>query len=163
MTTNAPGSVVASYAYDYAVKFYDYASGKYPELKQTEADYRVTWHQAAIIVATMVQMERVVPGSSKELIDKTTKALSPQAKQRITGYIHDLTAVLRSSGATGYGDLAAADEKKLAVETGNWIARSILKKKEFSPSEALMAAGIGRSAWTSALMISRILQKKNKS
>lgn len=168
---HTPGGVIAAYAYEYAVKFYDFAVGKYPELKQHEPDYRCTWHQSAIIVATLIQMERLTAGAgARELHDNTSRALPAQARHRLLTAIQDLSAILLDADKAGFGPesipsyagLAGADDKKLSGEIGTWLARSIVKRKDLSPPEALMAAGMGRSAWTSAVMITRILRKKNK-
>lgn len=168
---NTPGGIITSRAFDYAVKFYDFAAVKFPELKRYPADYRSTLHQSAIIVAALILMERHTAGEgARELHENVSKAFPPPARHRCLTAIQDLSAMLLDTDRaflTGdhipsYADLAARDEKELAGLIGSWLGRSITKKTELSPEEKPMAGAMGRSVWTSAVMIVRVLQGKNK-
>jgi len=162
---NTAGGVIASYAFNYTVKFYDYAAVKYPELKPYPADHRHALHQAAIVVATLIQLERQAP--TAELRDSVARAFPPSARRRCLAAIQDLSALLLKAplspeGIPSYAPLTGADDKHLTGLTGSWLARSILGKEELAQEEKPMAAAMGRSAWTSAVMIVRVLQNKNQ-
>ena len=98
---DTPGGIITAYAYNYSVKFFDYADQKLPEFKQYPSETRYMLLQAAIIVSTLV-----------------------------------LTA--KSSGGVG--------EKELHDNVSD----------AFVPPDATMAGTLGRSAWTSAIMIVRL-------
>lgn len=168
---NTPGGVITASAFTYAVKFYDFAAVKFPELKQHPPDYRSTWHQSAIIVAVLIMMERHTKGEgARELHENISRAFPAPARHRCLTAIQDLSAILLQTDRAyiapehipSYADLAGADDKKLQKELGDWLARSITKKPELEPADLPMAAKMGTSAWTSAIMIARVLQGKNK-
>jgi len=168
---NTPGGVITSSAFTYAVKFYDFAAVKFPELKQYPPDYRCTLHQAAIIVATLIQMERHTAGEgARELHDNVSRAFPPPARHRCLTAIQDLTAILIATDRAfippehipSFADAAGVDDKKLQGAVGEWLARSITKQPELAPADLPLAAAMGRSAWTSAVMIVRVLKNKNK-
>ena len=168
---DTPGGVITASAFTYAVKFYDFAATKFPELKNYPPDYRCTLHQAAIIVATLILMERHAAGAgARELHDNVSKAFPPPARHRCLTAIQDLSAILLQTDRAfispehipSYESLKGADDKTLASSIGNWLAQTITKKTALPPAEQLMAGTMGRSAWTSAVMITRVLQGKNK-
>lgn len=168
---NTPGGVITASAFTYAVKFYDFAAVKFPELKQYPPDYRSTWHQSAIIVAVLIMMERHTKGEgARELHENVSRAFPAPARHRCLTAIQDLSAILLRTDRAyiapehipSYADLAGADDKKLQKDIGDWLALSITKKTELEPADLPMAAKMGSSAWTSAVMIVRVLQGKNK-
>lgn len=163
---NTPGGVIASYAFNYTVKFYDFAAVKYPELKAYPSDLRHALHQAAIVVATLIQAERAAAGSAG-LHDNVARAFPPSARRRCLTAISSLSAellpaALPPEGIPSYAPLAGADDKELTGKIGSWLLRSIMGKRELAQEEKPLAAAMGRSAWTSAVMIVRLLQNKNK-
>ncbi len=168
---NTPGGVITSSAFNYSVKFYDFALAKFPELKQYPPDYRSTLHQAAIIVAVLIMMERHTAGEgARDLHENVAKAFPAPARHRCLTAIQDLSAILLEADRAyiardhipSYADLASRDDKELAGLIGAWLGRSIMKKTELAPEEKPMAGAMGRSVWTSAVMIVRVLQGKNK-
>jgi len=168
---NTPGGVITSSAFNYAAKFYDFAAVKFPELKQYPPDYRCTLHQSAIIVAALILMERHTAGAgARELHENVSKSFPSPARQRCLTAIQDLSASLLKADRAyiapehipSYADLAGRDDKELAGLIGAWLGRSITKNTELTPADKPMAAAMGRSAWTSAIMIVRVLQGKNK-
>lgn len=166
---DTPGGIITASAFNYAVKFYDFAATKLPELKAYPPDYRCTLHQAAIIVATLIQMERHSAGEgARELHENVSLAFPPPARHRCLTAIQDLSAVLLRTDRAfippehipSYADLAGADDKMLASSIGEWLAQSVTKKTALEPADAAMAAVMGKSAWTSGIMIARILRNK---
>jgi len=167
---NTPGGVITASAFTYAVKFYDYAYVKFPELKQY-TDYRSTLHQSAIVVATLIMMERHTKGEgARDLHENVSKAFPAPARHRCLTAIQELSAVLLNADRAffgpehipSYADLAGADDKKLQKQIGEWLASSLTKKPALEPADLPLAAKMGSSAWTSAIMIVRVLQGKNK-
>ena len=168
---NTPGGVITASAFTYAVKFYDYAFVKFPELKQYPPDYRSTRHQSAIIVAVLIMLERHTSGEgARELHENVSRAFPAPARHRCLTAIQDLSAILLRTDRAfiapehipSYADLVAADDKKLQAEIGDWLARSTTQKTTLEPADLPMAAKMGSSAWTSALLIARVIQGKNK-
>jgi hypothetical protein len=146
-----PGRVIASSAFDYAVQFWRYADTKYPELKGYAADVRHAAVQAAIVVATLRQLEKKTPGAGgAEMRAKVGAAYPSAARRRCEGAVDDLTEHLSPMKNP------ADDALKTAI--GVWIVAS-LKQREPDPADAATAAAIGRSAWTSGVMIVRKLQR----
>ncbi len=168
---NTPGGIITTYAYNYAVKFYEFASVKLPELKQYPPDARFTMMQAAIIVSTLILTERRTGGAAGgELHDNVSRAFAPPARHRCLTAIQDLSAFLLQSDRAAiapeaipsYASLAGADDKKLGSSIGSWLALAVTKKRELAPADSAIAATMGRSAWTSGIMIARMLQPKGK-
>lgn len=160
---DAPGGIIASYAFNYAVKFYDFAAAKYPGLMAYAPDHRNAMHQAAIVVASLIQLERR-SAASAELREGLASAFPHSARRRCLTAIQSLSSELLKAGVPAegipsYAPLAGADDKHLAGSIGSWLARSIMGKAELAQEEKPMAAAMGRSAWTSAVMIVRLLKK----
>lgn len=168
---DTPGGTITVYAYNYAVKFFDYADQKLPDFKAYPSEARYTWMQAAIIVSTLILMEKSSTGVGSEgLHDNVSRAFAPPVRHRCLTAIQDLSAVLLQSNRgniapeaiPSYSSLAGADDKKLKESIGTWLAVNMTKRPELEPAGLAIAATIGRSAWTSAIMIARMLQSKRK-
>ena len=168
---DTPGGIITAYAHNYAVKFFDYADQKLPDFKAYPSEARYTWMQAAIIVSTLILMEKSANGVDRDdLHDNVSRAFAPPARHRCLTAIQDLSAFLLQSNRgniapeaiPSYSNLAGADDKKLAGSIGEWLALNMTKKPKLEPSDSAIAAATSRSAWTSAIMIVRILQSKRK-
>jgi hypothetical protein len=165
---DTPGGVITTYAFNYAVNFYDFAAVKLPELKQYQPDVRCTWMQSAIIVSTLIQLERKSPGRSAALHDNVSRAFAPPARHRCLTAVQDLSAYLLKmdrgriapEAIPSFESLAGSDDKTLSSSIGTWLAQTITKKKELAPADQAIASTMGRSQWTSAVMIVKILQSK---
>jgi|CXWL01.1.fsa_nt_gi hypothetical protein len=168
---DTPGGIITAYAHSYAVKFFDYADQKLPDFKAYPSEARYTWMQAAIIVAALIQTEKAVGGADRDdLHDNVSRAFAPPVRHRCLSAIQDLSAALLQSNRAdispeaipAYASLAGADDKKLRESVGGWVCLNMTKKRELGPADLTMAAAIGRSAWTSATMIVRMIQPKRK-
>ncbi len=166
---DTPGGIITSYAYNYAVKFFDYADQKLPEFKPYPSEARYTLMQAAIIVATLILTEKSARGVGWEgLHDNVSRAFAPPVRHRCLTAIQDLSSFLLQSNRgeiapeaiPSYSSLSDADDKKLAGSIGAWLALNITKKRELAAPDLPIAAAVSRSAWTSAIMIVRMLQPK---
>lgn len=152
---DSPGAVITSYAFKYACSFYDYAADKFPELTlYTPENSRGASLQAAIIVAALLLQERRLGAAARqERFDDVIRSFPPAVQHRHLAAIHSLSAELQPLGP------GAADDK-LVKAIGLWLARSVSRKKELTEPELKLAAAMGRSAWTSATMIARMLQPR---
>lgn len=167
MTRSTPGGIITARAFKYAGSFYDFADEKFPELKGYPPDNaRGTSLQAAIIVATLILMERRTRGAGwNELHDGVSKAFAPSVQRRHLAAIQALSCsllqtdlgALKAYTIPSFASLADTPDQKLADAIGLWLTRTISKKKELEPGDLKLAAAIGRSAWTSAAMIVRML------
>ncbi|HEX4047849.1 MAG TPA: hypothetical protein VH309_08445 [Elusimicrobiota bacterium] len=172
-TQKTPGTVVTEYAFKYSRSFYDFASKKLPELDQYPRDAaRGPLLQAAIIVAALIQMERRNSGAGRnELHQDVARSFPPSVERRQLAAVQDLAcallqldrAELPERSIPSFASLAGAPDSKLVGEIGEWVALAMAKKPELGPSDAKVAAAVGKSAWTSAAMIARMLQPKPKS
>ncbi len=165
---DTPGGVITSSAFDYAVKFAAYADTKYPELKAYPNDARYAAHQAAIVVVTLILMERRSPGSGAALHENVSKAFPPSARHRCLNAVQDLSAYLLKMERDAIGldaipsfqDLAKTDDKQLGSDIGAWLGGVIMDKWTLGEAHKPIAAFMSRSAWTSAVMIIRKLGLK---
>jgi len=170
MPDGAPGRIITSYAFKYAGTFYDFADEKFPELKRyASGGARNILLEAAITVATLLILERRVDGASPaELRDGVARSYAPSVQHRNLAAIQDLSCVLlksdknalKASEIPSFESLINVPDDKLSAAAGLWLMRSISKKQELDPGESAAAAAVGRSAWTSAKMIVRMLQSK---
>ena len=169
---SSPGGIIAAYAFKYSRSFYDFADKKLPELNKYPPDpARGAWMQAAIIVATLIMVERRTGGAGwTELCDDLSRSFPPTVQRRQLSAVIDLSChLLQVSRATLKVDtippltsLAGAPDEKLLNAIGDWVTAAIAKKKELEPADVKVATTIGKSAWTSATMIARMLQPKGK-
>ena len=164
-----PGGIITSSAFDYAVKFCAFADGKYPELKQYPIEARYAAHQAAIVVSTLILLERKSGGAGwKELHDNVSRAFAPSARHRCLTAVNDLTAYLLKSDRSAVGpdaipsfaSLAGVDDKQLGSALGSWLGGVIMDKWTLGAAHQPIVAAMSRSAWTSAVMIVRKLGLK---
>jgi hypothetical protein len=170
---STPGATITAYAFKYSRSFYEFAEKKVPELAKYPPDQaRGTWMQAAIIVATLIMVERRTAGAGwTELCDDLSRSFPPTVQRRQLSAVIDLACyLLQVSRATLKVDtippltgLAGAPDEKLVREIGAWVTAAIAKRRELGPEDLKVAATIGKSAWTSATMIARMLQPKGKS
>lgn len=168
----SPGAVITSYAFKYSRSFYDFASKKLPELDRYPPDPgRGPLLQAAIIVAALIMLERKNAGAGRnELHQDVVSSFPPSVQHRQLTAIQDLAAELLAlnrrdipaRSIPSFASLAAAPDQKLVEEIGEWLALAIAKKPELAEGDLKVAAAVGRSAWTSATMIARMLQPKAK-
>ena len=168
-----PGAVITTYAFNYSRTFYEFADKKLPELNKYPPDKtRGALLQAAIIVSTLIMVERRTGGAGwKELCDDVSQSFAPPVQRRHLSAILDLSChllqVKRSSliadAIPSFSSLASAPDEKLVNSIGEWLTLAIAKKPQLEPADLKVAAAIGRSAWTSAAMIFRMLQPKEKS
>ena len=167
---DAPGKIITSYAFKYAGTFYDFADEKFPELKRySSGGGRSILLEAAITVATLIILERRTDGADpKELRESVAKSYAPSVQHRNVAAVQDLScfllqsnkSALKASEIPSFESVIGAPDEKLVSATGLWLMRSMSKKQELDPGESAAAAAIGRSAWTSAKMIVRMLQSK---
>lgn len=167
-----PGSIVTDYAFKYSRSFYDFASKKLPELDQYPRDAaRGPLLQAAIIVAALILLERKNAGAGRnELHQDVARSFPPSVEHRQLTAIQDLACELLQANRhnmparaiPSFAAIAGAPDSKLVTEIGEWLTRAISKKQELGEADRRVAAAMGRSAWTSAAMIARMLQPKAK-
>ena len=77
-----PGGIIASAAFNYAVKFFEYAATRYPELSKCEIEIRHASLQAATVVSTLIQQERRSPNDAKGLYADVARGFPPSARHR---------------------------------------------------------------------------------
>jgi hypothetical protein len=170
---SSPGAVITSYAFKYSRTFYDFASQKLPELDQYPPDpARGPLLQAAIIVTALILMERLNAGVGRnELHQDVVQSFPPSVQHRQLTGIQDLAAELLqlnrhnipARSIPSFASLAGFPDSKLVGSIGEWLALGISKKPALEAVDMKVAAAVGRSAWTSATMIVRMLQPKGKS
>lgn len=160
-----PGAIVASYAFEYAVRFFDYAKTKYPELEKLPAENRYAAMQAAIVVATLIQQER--KGSAHDLYASVARGFPPSARHRCLGAVQALACymlkadreALKPDEIPSLAKFAGADDKQLTNTLTLWLGGVIMDRWTLGEADKPTASAMGRSAWTSAVMIGRMLQK----
>ena len=84
--------------------------------------------------------------------------------------VQNLSVYLLKSDRDGLGPdeipslagLAGADDKQLANTLAVWLGGVIMDKWTLGEADKPTAAAMARSAWTSAIMIGRMLQTKRK-
>lgn len=166
---NTPGGVIANTAFDYAVKYYDFAGTKFPDLKRYLPDARTAAMQAAIIVGTLILLERKAPGGrGGALYEELAGSFPPSARYRCLGAVLDLSAFLlrveRAPGAPevfpSYATLAALDDKALSKSIGAWLRGALTKGQVLEPADSIMCASMARNGWTSSVMIARKIEPK---
>lgn len=164
-----PGGVITATAFSYAAKFYDFAAAKLPELQEYAPDARGTLMQSAIIVSTLILLERLSPGNADTLHDNVSRSFAPPARHRCLTAIQDLSAELLMIDRAGIGPEAipsfkrlGADDKTVIAQIGAWLARGITKTKGLDPVGQKIAATMGQSAWRSGIMLSKTIHHKVK-
>ena len=165
-----PGGIITSAAFNYAVKFFEYAATKYPELSKCEIEVRHASLQAATVVSTLIQQERRSPEDAKELYADVSRGFPPSARHRCLAAVQNLSVYLLKSDrdALGPGEipslasLAGADDKQLANTLAVWLGGVVMDKWTLGEADKPTASAMARSAWTSAIMIGRMLQAKGK-
>jgi hypothetical protein len=168
----SPGAVVTSYAFKYSRSFYDFASKTLPELDQYPPDpIRGPLLQAAIIVATLILTQRRNAGAGwNELHQDVVQSFPPSVQHRQLTGIQDLAAVLLElnrrnmppRSIPSFASLASTPDLNLVSSIGEWVTLAIAKKPKLEDADQKVAAALGKSAWTSAKMIDRMLQPKAK-
>ncbi|MFI5361097.1 MAG: hypothetical protein ACHQ49_03925 [Elusimicrobiota bacterium] len=168
-----PGAVITRYAFAYARSFYDFAAKKLPELDQYPPDKaRGTFLQAAIIVSTLIMVQRRTGGAGwNDLCDDVSRSFAPAVQRRHLSAVIDLScsllqisrATLKEDTIPSFESLAAMSDQKLVEAIGSWLTLAIAKKPQLEHADLKVAAAIGRSAWTSAAMIARMLQPQKTS
>jgi hypothetical protein len=167
---STPGGIVASAAFNYALKFFEYAAAKYPELSKCPIETRHASIQAATIVSLLIQQERRSPQDAKGLYADVSRGFPPSARHRSLASVQHLSTYLLKSDreALGPGEipslasLAGADDKQLANSLAVWLGGVIMDRWTLGEADKPAAAAMARSAWTSAIMIGRMLQSKSK-
>ncbi|MBI5200910.1 MAG: hypothetical protein HY925_04930 [Elusimicrobia bacterium] len=167
---NTPGGVITGRAFNYACSFYDFANQKYPELKQYPPEKaRGTLLQTAIIVSTLIMLERRSGGAGRnELHDDVSRSFAHAVRQRKLSAVQDLSCFLlqlnrgdlKADAIPSFAGLANVPDEKLVNSIGVWLALAVAKKPKLEEPDLKIAAAMGRSAWTSATMIVRMLQPK---
>lgn len=165
---DTPGAVITARAFKYAASFYDFADEKFPELKGYPPDNgRGTLLQAAIIVSTLIALERRSKGAGRDqLHDAVSRAFAPSVQHRHLAAIQDLScsllqldrAGLKAAVIPSFAKLADVPDKTIVDSIGLWITHAISKKERLEPGDLKLAAALGRSAWTSATIIVRMLK-----
>jgi hypothetical protein len=162
-----PGGIVAAYAFEYAVKFFEYAATKYPELGKTPIDARHAALQAATVVSTLIQQERRSPEGAKGLYASVSNGFPPSARHRSVTAVQHLAAyllktdrdALKPGEIPSLAGLAGADDKQLAGALAAWLGGTIMDRWTLGEADKPAANAMARSAWTSATMIGRMLQR----
>jgi hypothetical protein len=165
-----PGGIVASAAFNYAVKFFEYAATKYPELGKSSIELRHASLQAATVVSTLIQHERRSPQDAKELYADVSRGFPPSARHRCLAAVQHLSVYLLKSDREALGpneipslaSLAVSDDKQLANTLAVWLGGVVMDRWTLGEADKPAAAAMARSAWTSAVMIGRMLQTKRK-
>lgn len=170
---STPGAVITGRSFNYACSFYDFANQKYPELNQYPPEKaRGTLLQAAIIVSTLILMERSSGGAGRnELHDDVSRSFAQAVRQRKLSAVQDLSCCLlqlnrgglKADAIPSFTSLAAFPDEKLVNSIGVWLALAVSKKPKLDEPDLKVAAAMGRSAWTSATMIVRMLLPKQES
>ncbi|MFI5345169.1 MAG: hypothetical protein ACHQ51_02230 [Elusimicrobiota bacterium] len=171
-TKGTPGAVITAYAFKYSGTFYAFADQKFPELKGYPPDNgRGTLLQAAIIVSTLIHMERATRGAGRDALHAgVEQAFAPSVQRRHHAAIQDLACALierrrgelKDDAIPSFETIAGAPDQKLMNAIGLWLVLSASKKPQLDPADEKLAAAIGRSAWTSGKMISRMLLPKQQ-
>lgn len=169
---DTPGGIITARAYKYAESFYAFADEKFPELKgYPPENARCTLLQATIIVSSLIMMERRNQGAGWfDLHTSVVHAFAPSVRERHLAAINDLYCCLLEMDRNGakaivipsFCDLAAMPDAKLVNSIGLWLTSAISKKRDLEPADLRIAAAAGRSAWTSATMIARMLSNPPK-
>jgi hypothetical protein len=164
---DTPGGIITARAFKYASSFYDFADKKFPELKGYPPDNgRCTLLQAAIIVSTLIQMERRTRGAGwEDLHTSVTHAFASSVRGRHLSAIQDIACSLldldrgglKPAAIPSFSKLADAPDAATIGSIGLWLTRAIAQKRNLEPGDLTLAAALGRSAWTSATMIARML------
>ena len=172
LKNKTPGAVITTYAFNYSRTFYEFADKKLPVLNKYPPDKnRGALMQAAIIVSTLIMVQRRAGGAGwNELCDDVSRSFAPPVQRRHLSAILDLSCFLlqvkRSSlvadAIPSFASLASAPDEKLVTSIGEWLTFAIAKKPHLDQPDLDVAAAIGKSAWTSAKMIDRMLQPKAK-
>jgi len=166
---DTPGGVITLSAFNYAVKFYEFADTKYPELKRFPIEARHAAHQAAIVVSTLILLERRSGGAGwSERHDNVSRAFAPSARHRCLNAVQHLSTYMLKMDRETLGpdaipslaSLAGADDKQLAATIAAWLGGVVMDKWTLGEADKPVAAAMARSAWTSAIMIVRKLQPK---
>jgi len=163
---DTPGGIITSSAFEYAVKFAAFADTRYPELKKLPLDARHAAHQAAIVVAVLILMERRGAGG-KELHQNVSRAFPPSARHRCLTSVQHLASYLLKTDREALGpdeipsltSLAGVDDKQLGAAIGAWLGGVVLDRWTLGEADKPLASAMSRSAWTSAVMIVRMVQK----
>jgi hypothetical protein len=163
----APGEIVTGYAFKYACSFYDYAKEQFPELSlYTKENARGSALQTAIVVATLIMMERRAGGAGTgQLREGVVRSFAPSVQEKQMKAIQELSCRLlqrerggmRPDAIPSLAGLSGLADAELTKALGTWLAQAIKKKAELSPEDQKLAAAMGKSAWTSAKMIVRML------
>lgn len=164
---NSPGGIITSYAFNYAVKFFEYADSKYPELKKFPIDNRHAALQAATVVSVLIQQERKTPGGAKVLHADVSRSFPPSARHRCLTAVQDLSAYMLKRDRDSIGldeippleSLTATDDKVLGSVLAAWLGGVIMDRWTLGEADKPTAAAMSRSAWTSAIMIGKLLSK----
>lgn len=164
---DTPGGVITARAFKYAGSFYDFADEKYPELRTYPSEIaRATLLQAAIVVAALILMERRSSGAGTAgLREDVALAFSPSVRDRLLPPIRNLSCDLLQRDRAGLkpqeipslAALAGTPDAELVKAIGQWLGHAVSGKERLEPADAPIAAALGRSAWTSATMIVRML------
>lgn len=168
----AAGRLITSYAFKYSGTFYDFADEKYPELKRYASGAgRNILLEAAITAATLLLLERRHDGHAPaDLRDGVRRSYAPSVQHRNIAAVQDLACVLlrsnrdalKAAEIPSFDPLVGVPDAQLIETTGLWLMRSMSKKTDLDPGEKAAAAAAGRSAFTSAKMIVRMIQSKDK-
>lgn len=167
---NAPAHVVASNAFRYAIQFFRYADAKYSGLKAMSDDTRHAAMQAAIVVSTLIQQERLSPEGAKALRASLPAAFPVSARRRCTTAVQDLAVWMLKTDRSALGAeeippmgwLTKTGDKDIQASLSLWLGAAIMNKRTLSEADQPAANAMGRSAWTSAVMIGRQLQGKTR-
>ena len=162
-----PGGIITTRAFDYSCSFYDFAGEKYPELRRyPQEKIKGTALQAAIIAATLIMMERRSAGEGQaDLRAGVVRSFASSVSHRNVTAIQELASALLESNRDSLkpdeipslAPLAGSGDDKLINSLGVWMILSISRKPQLEESDLKMATAMGRSAWTSAKMIARMI------
>ena len=164
---NTPGGIITSFAFKYAIQFFQYAEPKFPELKKQPIEARLAAYQAAILVWVLILEERRTPGISKALHANVSRSFPPSARHRCLSAVQDLVAFMLKldRGTIGPDEIPAvvkvagnADAYITDMLTV-WLGGTVMDKWTLGAADKPAAATMAKSSRTSAIMISRALQK----
>lgn len=159
------GRDIAARAFKYSCSFFEFADKKFVEMRQYRTDRaRGSYMEAAIVVAALIQLERRPGGMGREALHLgVARSYAPTvahqnlaAIQNLSGYLlHSKLEGLAANAIPSYEELAKKSDAELTQAIAAWLIRVVAKKDKPDEAHAKLATAMGRSAWTSAVMIVR--------
>ena len=147
---DTPGGIIALAAFNYSVKFFEYAATRYPELSKCSIEIRHASLQAATVVSTLIQQERRLPQDVKELYTDVARGFPPSARHRCLAAVQNLSVYLLKSDRDALhpdeipslASLTGADDKQLANALAVWLGGVIIDRWTLGEADKPAAAAM---------------------